>query len=121
MLLDLHGITLDCLATDPAIAERWARSFSSRPPTFGMPPDIAFRLELAARVPEAPTGAPVFTQGDLLAVYVASPHVTIHFPHFGRLQIDLAANRVSGEIVRAALDTYGVFEDVVAMGLSPLL
>src|SRR5438132_265034 len=118
MLVDLHGITLDCLSSDPTIQDRWARSFSSRPQTFGMPADVTFRLERVTHVAGAPAGTPVFTQGDLLAVYVAGPRVDIHLPRFGRLQIDLDASRVDGQIVRAGLETYGVFEDVVAMGLS---
>jgi hypothetical protein len=47
--------------------------------------------------------------------------VTIHFPRFGQLRIDLANNRIEGALVPAALDTHGVFEDVVAMGLTGLL
>src|SRR5947209_11126043 len=114
MLVDLHGITLDCVASDATIRERWARSFASRPESFGMAADITFTLDLAAAVPGAPEGEPVFAQGDLLAVYTTGANVIIYFPRFGRLQIDLNEQRVEGAIVRAALETYGVFEDVVA-------
>lgn len=121
MLVDLHGIAVDCVTRDGTIRERWARSFSSRPPVFGIAADIAFSLELVAQVPEPPAGEPVFTQGNLLSVTLAEQRVSIHFPRFGQLRIDLASQRVEGEIVQAALDEYGVFEDVVAMGLSALL
>lgn len=121
MLVDLHGIAIDCISSDLTIRERWARSFASRPPVYGVAADITFSLELAVQIPESPAGEPVFTQGDLLAVYVAGQQVNIYFPRFGQLRIDLPSHRVEGEIVQAALDTYGVFEDVVAMGLSSLL
>jgi hypothetical protein len=121
MLVDLHGIVIACVSPDPTIRERWAGSFSSRPPVFGMSADITFSLRLVAQVLEPPTGEPVFTQGELLSVYVSGQRVSIHFPRFGQLRIDLAAHRVEGEIVQAALDAYGVFEDVLAMGLASLL
>ena len=121
MLVDLHGIAVDCVTRDGTIRERWARSFSSRPPVFGMAPDITFSLELVAQVPEPPAGESNFTQGNLLSVTLAGQRVNIHFPRFGQLRIDLASQRVEGAIVQAALDAYGVFEDVVAMGLASLL
>jgi hypothetical protein len=121
MLVDLHGLTLACESPDDEIRERWARSFASRPPVFKIPTDIVFSLRLSGSVPNRPTAEPVFTQGDLLSVYLADQQTTIHFSRFGQLRINLATHFVEGEIVRAALDSYGVFEDVLAMGLAPLL
>jgi hypothetical protein len=121
MLVDLHGIAIDLVSPDETVRARWARSFSSRPPVFGMAADITFSLKLVAQVPEPPAGELAFTQGDLLSVTLADQRVSIHFPRFGQLRIDLASHRVKGELVQAALDAYGVFEDVVAMGLASLL
>jgi hypothetical protein len=121
MLVDLHGVTLACETPDHEIRERWARSFASRPPVFKSPVDITFSLRLSATLPNRPAVEPTFTQSGLLSVHRTEQQTTIHFPRFGQLRINLAAYRVEAEIVRAALDSYGVFEDVLAMGLAPLL
>ena len=118
---DLHGITLLCESPDLEITRHWEQSFSSlRPSTLSA--DIAFRLHRVHNLPVAPAAEPLFMQGDLLAVARISPaSVAIHFPRFGQLRVDLAAATVTGELLDAALETYGVLEDVVAMGLTALL
>jgi hypothetical protein len=47
--------------------------------------------------------------------------VVVHFPRYGRLELDLEKGRTNGRIVAAALNTYGVLEDIIAIGLSPHL
>jgi len=126
MLIDLHDLIIACESSDERIRERWSQSFSSRPKVVGRNADITFELRLASTVPLAPDTPPIFTQGDLLSVH-QSPMtnnqllITIHFSRFGQLRLDIANNRIEGELVPAALDMYGVFEDVVAMGLTALL
>ena len=128
MQIDLHGLTIECESPDETIRERWAASFASRPRADdSLTPDIVFELRRVHRVPDAPSVAPAFTQGDLLSVYqlptpnsqLPPDHPTIiHFPRFGHLRIDLPHHTVHGEFIEAALATYGVFEDVIAMGLT---
>ena len=121
MRYDLHGISLLCESADPEITQRWAQAFSSLPQSTRSA-DIAFCLQRVHYLPIAPAAEPLFMQGDLLAVYRISPaSVVIHFPRFGQLRVDLAAATVTGELLDAALDTYGVLEDVVAIGLTALL
>src|SRR5713226_4006324 len=126
MLINLHGLVITCESPDEMIRERWAQSFSSRPQIVGRDADITFDLRLVSAVPPAPSAPLIFTQGNLLSVHQSptsnyqSP-ITIFFPRFGQLRINPAAQHVVGELVDAALTTYGVFEDVVAMGLTALL
>jgi hypothetical protein len=122
MLIDLHGIAIACESPDPEIRARWAQSFSSRRHVNDRSADIAFELTLAAAMPARPATEPIFTQGDLLSVHQPTSQLTIiHFARFGQLHIDLQQSKVSGEIVETALNTYGVLEDVIAMGLTALL
>lgn len=119
MLWDFHGLVVEGIWDDAPIGERWAATFASRPPAPSSPPDLTFRLNLVPQVPPAPSGAPDFQQGDLLAYYVHGSQVTAHFPRFGQLTLDLLRGTTAGLVMPAALATYGVFEDLIAIGLSP--
>jgi hypothetical protein len=44
-----------------------------------------------------------------------------HFPRYARLDLDLRRAQVLGRMTDAALTTYGVFEDLVAIALGPYL
>jgi hypothetical protein len=80
-------------------------------------------LGLADAVPAAPSAPPDFQQGDLLAYYLdpASGEVVAHFPRYGQLRLDLAHGYTEGALTEAGLATYGVFEDLLAISLSPHL
>ncbi len=123
MLWDFHGLTVEGLWDDAGaagqpIGDRWLATFSSRP-TVQSRPDLVFRLTRVADVPPAPSAPPDFQQGELLAYYLNGPQIIAHFPRFGQLQLDLARGTTTGLITSAALATYGVFEDLLAIGLSP--
>lgn len=122
MLIDLHGIAIACESPDAIIQERWAQSFASRPAAVGRQAEVLFQLKLAPAVPGRPSAPSVFNQADLLSIHQpTSQQIIIHFPRFGQLHINLEASHVEGALVAAALNTYGVFEDVIAMGLTALL
>lgn len=131
MRWNFHGLTLVGQTNHIELGERWQASFASLPTRHphGQPRasneggDLRFELNLASEVPPAPPGQPRFRQGDLLAYYLdpSGQNVIAHFPRFGRLTLDLAKGVTSGEIVLAALTTYGVLEDLIAIGLSPHL
>ncbi len=134
MRWNFHGLTVEGLWDDAAIGERWQATFASRP-LVEASPDLVFRLALTSEVPPAPSIPPAYQQGELLAYYVNGPYVIAHFPRFGQLQLDLArgpstepalsmskgSGRGStvGAITPNALAAYGVFEDLLAIGLSP--
>ncbi len=118
MRWDFHGLIVEGLWEDEAIGERWLATFASRP-RLDSRPDLSFRLALGAEAPPAPLAPPDFQQGELLAYYANGSQVTAYFPRFGQLQLDLSCGATTGVITPSALAAYGVFEDLIAIGLSP--
>jgi hypothetical protein len=116
----LHGLTIEGRWTASEIGERWCATFAPRPQTVAEP-DLVLELALAEQVPPPPSPTPDFRQGELLAYYLDGPIALAHFPRYGQLQLDLARGTTSGVMTAAALTTYGVFEDLLAIGLSPHL
>jgi hypothetical protein len=82
---------------------------------------ISVALELATELPSPPPLEPHYRQGDLIAYYLADNMATAHMPRFAQLQMDLGAAETSGRLLPAALTTYGVLEDILAISLSPHL
>lgn len=120
MQWDLHGLALEAEWNDDALGERWKLSFASRPAT-GATADLSFSLNIVPAVPPAPPGPAHFRQTDLIEYRVDGDSVTAYFPRYGLMRLDLACGATEGHVIRAALDTYGVFEDLIAIGLSPHL
>jgi hypothetical protein len=119
---ELHGLVVEGHWDQAAVGERWVATFAPRPaPAPAAPTDLSLRLSLASAVPPAPARPPAFQQGELLSYYVTAEAVVAHFPRFGQLRLDLAAGTTTGEMTSAALATHGVFEDLLAISLSPHL
>ncbi|MCC7361317.1 MAG: hypothetical protein IT317_17660 [Anaerolineales bacterium] len=118
----LADLSIESRWSGAALGERWAATVAACPPT-SAPANLTVALELAAAVPPAPAAPPDFTQGDLLAYYLdpASGEVVAHFPRYGQVRLDLSAGYSEGQLTEAALATYGVFEDLLAISLSPHL
>jgi hypothetical protein len=116
----LHDLIIEGQSDDPRLRERWQASFASRPVSTSAP-DIICVLNRVAEAPAPPSSAPQFRQGDLLEYYLEGDTVTAHFPRFGQLRLDLARGFTEGQLARAALETYGVLEDLIAIALSPHL
>jgi hypothetical protein len=123
MIWNFHGLTLEGQTNNIELWERWQASFASLPRASAGAPRLSFQLNLVTEVPPAPAGHPHFRQGDLLAYYLdpSASTATAHFPRFGQLTLDLANGATHGQIVSAALTTYGALEDLLAIGLSPHL
>ena len=115
-----HDLTIEGQSNDALLRERWQLAFASRPVSLAEP-ELVCVLNLVPEVPPPPPGAPQFRQGDLLAYYLDGNLVTAHFPRFGQLRLDVERSFTEGRLVRAALETYGVLEDLIAIGLSPHL
>ena len=122
MRWNLHGLTIAGETRDAGLRAHWQRSFAS---TSGGArigaPDVRFELNLVPNVPAPPAGAPDFQQGDFLRYYLDGRTAVAHFSRFGQLRLDFEYGATEGHIVPAALTTYGAFEDLVAIGLSPHL
>lgn len=122
MLWDLHGLILEGIWDDTHIGERWLASFASRPVApSGTLPNLVFRLSLVKEAPPAPPTPPDFKQDDLLAYYLHENQALAHFPRYGQMRLNLTQGTTTGDLTTAVLTTYGVFEDLLAIGLSPHL
>ncbi len=121
MLWNFHGLTIAGQTNNPALLERWEASFASLPSAEASAPALQFQLDLVSDIPPAPPGQPHFQQGEVLAYYLNGQTAIAHFPRFGQLTLDLANGTTHGNIVSAALTTYGALEDLAAIGLSPHL
>jgi hypothetical protein len=120
MRWNFHGLTIEGTTHDAAVREHWQQSFAALR-SVDDSPALSFRLDVLADLPPRPSGEPQFRQGDALEYYLDGRVAVAHFPRFGQLRLDLAQGVTEGRIVPAALTTYGVFEDLVAIGLSPHL
>ena len=116
----LHNLTIESLTNDTGLQAQWERSFASLP-VGASPADIYIQLEIIDQVPAAPEEEPTFGKGELLQYYLCEQRVVAHFPKFGQLHLDLSTGETTGRIVREALTTYGVLEDLIAVSLSPHL
>lgn len=121
MMWNFHGLTIAGQTNDSDLRERWRASFASLPAATTPSPTLRLELDLTGTVPPAPPGQPHFQQGDLLAYYLNGQTVSAHFPRFGQLTLDLNTGATHGQLVSAALTTYGALEDLIAIGLSPHL
>lgn len=120
MFWKMHGLHLQGMTNNTTIETRWSEAFAPLAAT-SSPPNLTIRLDLAEHVPPPPDRKADFTQGDLLRYYLNHHHVRAHFPRYGSLLLDLDAGTTEGTIVQTALDKYGVFEDLLAISLSPHL
>jgi len=120
MRWNLHHVIIEGMTNDATLRQEWQRSFASLPGATAVP-DIQISLNIVPTLSPAPPGEPQFRQGDLLAYYVQGQDVVVHFPHFGQLQLDLLGGATNGRLLAPALTTYGVLEDLIAIGLSPHL
>jgi len=122
MLWDLHGLILEGIWDDAHVGERWLAAFASRPAApGGSKADWVFRLSLVKEPPPAPPTQPDFRQAELLPYYLYENHALAHFPRYGQMRLNLLQGSTTGDLTPAALTTHGVFEDLIAIGLSPHL
>ncbi len=120
MIWNFHNLIIEGTTNDPALRDHWQASFASRP-LISTQPDVRCALNIVSEIPPAPPGEPQFRQGDLLQYFVDGGIAIAHFPRYGQLRLDLANGVTEGRVVSLALHTYGVIEDLIAIGLSPHL
>lgn len=120
MRWDLHGVTIAGRSNNADLRRLWQQSFASCPPGSGKA-DVRFSLDVVPALPAAPAGEPQYQQGDLLAYTVHGDQAIAHFPRYGQLVLELSGGETRGRIGIGALQTYGVLEDLIAIGLSPHL
>jgi hypothetical protein len=118
----LHGVGVDGRTDDPGIADRWRDTV--RPCVASTSPaTLTVRLDArtTGAAPPAPDVEPQYRQGDLLEYYVAGSTVVARFPRYGTLTLDLEHGSTHGTLVGQGWQEPGVFEDLLAVALSPHL
>jgi len=121
MLYALHGIPILFRSSDHRLVSRWQRQWASfavdRLPSAAIP--IVLHLAITPLPP--PPETPPVSASPLVAYYRQGDHVVVYLPRWGRLDIDLARQTVTGHLTEACLNGHGVFEDMIIMALAPLL
>ena len=117
---DLHGLNICGKSNDAELRRRWQAAFASLGEGTGKP-DLTLSLDVSSVIPAPPGGDPQFRQGNLLHYYINDTTTIAHFPRYGQLQLHLGQGASNGVVVGAALENYGVLEDLVAISLSPHL
>ncbi|MBN1318772.1 MAG: hypothetical protein JXA42_25050 [Anaerolineales bacterium] len=86
----------------------------------GKTKNILFQVEIASEAPSQPGNVPNYSQPGLL-VFQKDHDTVLHLPELGQLILSFQSNRVLCLLAPKAIDTYGAFEDLIAMGLAPFL
>jgi len=119
-LYTLHDIPIRFQTDDQGAAQRiqeqWrpflGESASSEP--------IHIALSVTDAAPDAPA-MPVVSAGPDVTYYRQGQRLVALFPGWGRFDVRLDGDDIAGIIARAAIQTYGVFEDMILIALAPLL
>ncbi len=124
MRVKLHDLTLVLQSDSSRVQDEWAQFYAPFLSAEDLDSqsregEICLRLNLTPSVPSPPAGRPSYRQPDL-AVYRVGEAYLFHLPRLGQMRVDPAARTVDGVLVPAALEVYGAFEDINALGLAPL-
>ena len=114
--IPIHFDVEDALAIR-RLTEQW-RPFSARA-TVETPP-IRVTLTVTETAP-GPPPLPQISAGPDVSYFREGPHMAVLFPGWGRFDVHLEEDRIHGRLGRAAVSTYGVFEDMILCALAPLL
>jgi hypothetical protein len=82
---------------------------------------LRIRLDTTCDLPILPDLEPSFKKGDLLRYYISGSEVTVHFPRFGQIKLDLSKGETRGKLLSGAVQNTNILEDMVAVGISPHL
>ena len=117
----LHTIPIHFHVDDEAAARRLADQWRpfQQPSTPGTPP-IKFRLTFTEDVIAAPD-LPMISSGPDVTHFRQGERLVTLFHGWGRFDIQLKDGVIEGEMARAAIATYGVFEDMILLAMTPLL
>jgi hypothetical protein len=121
---DLHGVFLLASSPDRAIRQRIERLFAPFAATTA-PQQHAIRLHLRLLAPDGlaswqPAGE-IVSASRLLQCALHGDILSAHFPRWGTVTVDLAAETIAGDLLPEALNHYGAFDDILIIVLGPLL
>lgn len=117
----LHDIPIQFQIDDAdaqqRLDEQWA-PFLARAETEA--PPIQIVLSVAQTAP-GPPDLPLVSAGPDVRYFREGHRLSALFPGWGRFDVRLDEDRISGVMAREAIATYGVFEDMILIALAPLL
>ncbi len=117
----LHDIPIQFQIDDAdaqqRLDEQWA-PFLARAETEA--PPIQIVLSVAETAP-GPPDLPLVSAGPDVRYFREGHRLSALFPGWGRFDVRLDEDRISGVMAREAIATYGVFEDMILIALAPLL
>lgn len=116
----LHHVVVRFTSPDDAIMRRVARIYQPFATT-QQPPDLAVSVQRMLEPLPVPDGVPVIEEAGRLAYYLNGDQLVAHFVRWGQLHVDLAHGRYTAYLAPLGLDTYSVLEDMLIIGLAPLL
>lgn len=120
-LYTLHTTPIHFQVADEDAARRLARQwqpFSQK----DAPDGTAIEIELTVvdKAPAAPD-MPMVSTGPDVTYFRQDDVLVVLFPGWGSLRVHLIHERIQGVMTRAAINTYGIFEDMILIALAPLL
>jgi hypothetical protein len=117
---ELHGVILRASSPDHVVRERIDAVFG---PFACQPdvPDVDMRFHLVEALPSwRPTGT-IVSDSPLLRCALDGALLSAYFPRWGLVAVNLTSGAIQGELLPAALDHYGAFDDMLIILLGPLL
>jgi len=81
---------------------------------------ITVTIRIVDAAPDPPA-MPAVSAGPDVSYFRDGEQVAVFFPGWGRFDVRLDGDGVMGVMARAAIVTYGVFEDMILIALAPLL
>ena len=122
MPVKLHDLLLALETDAPCIGDEWARCLAPFPWVSGGAEELLhLKLTIASAPLLPPAGPPLYSQHDLSVYPAAGGAIVIHLPGRALLRVAPDTGRVEGALTPEALDRYGAFEDLLAIGLAPLM
>lgn len=116
----LHHVPVHFASLDDEVMHRVAHIFQ---PFVTQPQPAELEVTIHRRVEPLPVpdGTPVIEEAGRLAYFLDGDQLVAHFLRWGQLHVDLARGRYTAFLSPLGLDTFSVLEDMLIIGLAPLL
>ncbi len=120
--VELHDLTLSFHTGHAPLQTRFEQVYGHLPRRAASQNNIHIDWTLidAAEAPLPPPDMPVISEGILVSYYGTDERVAVRLPRYSLITVDLAHNRLTGQVTSACLEAYGVFEDALMIALAPL-
>lgn len=116
----LHDIPIRFLVEDQNAARRIDEQWRSFPMDVPRDGGITVTIRIVDAAPGLPA-MPVVSAGPDVSYFRDDGQLTVFFPGWGLFDMLLDGDSIAGVMARAAIASYGVFEDMILIALAPLL